>query len=77
MHPWYRGFNGTIAPMDKGQSYQVSGIITQVDETTLRITELPVRKWTQVSARREWAGAPGMTASCKPMREIRNLRHDR
>jgi DNA topoisomerase-2 len=47
MHPWYRGFNGSIVPADKGQSYQVSGIITQLDDTTLRITELPVRKWTQ------------------------------
>ena len=31
-----------------GKSYQINGVITQLDETTLEITELPVRKWTQV-----------------------------
>jgi DNA topoisomerase-2 len=31
-----------------GKSYQICGKISQVDDTTLEITELPVRKWTQV-----------------------------
>ncbi|GBG92399.1 hypothetical protein CBR_g55332 [Chara braunii] len=52
MHPWYRGFKGIIEQVDRadqtrGKSYVVSGTIEQVDETTLRVTELPIRKWTQ------------------------------
>lgn len=31
-----------------GKSYQICGVINQVDDTTLEITELPIRKWTQV-----------------------------
>jgi DNA topoisomerase-2 len=31
-----------------GKSYQICGVITQVDDTTLDIMELPIRKWTQV-----------------------------
>lgn len=50
MMPWYRGFNGTIEEVvsNKGQkSYVLSGVINQIDDTTLEITELPVKKWTQ------------------------------
>lgn len=32
---------------ESGRSYTISGVYEQVDETTIRITELPVRKWTQ------------------------------
>lgn len=28
-------------------TYTITGVIEQVDSTTLRITELPVRRWTQ------------------------------
>ena len=31
----------------ESKSYQCSGVITQLGETTLEITELPIRKWTQ------------------------------
>ncbi|KZV36276.1 DNA topoisomerase 2 [Dorcoceras hygrometricum] len=51
MHPWYRGFRGTIEKTATkeagGVSYTISGIIEEVDDATLRITELPIRKWTQ------------------------------
>ncbi|KAH6759755.1 topoisomerase II [Perilla frutescens var. frutescens] len=50
MHPWYKGFIGSIetnAMKETGTSYTVSGNIEEVDETTIRITELPIRKWTQ------------------------------
>jgi len=50
MMPWYRGFRGSIEEVvdRKGnRSYVVSGIINQLDGTTLEITELPIRKWTQ------------------------------
>eukprot|EP00976_Prorocentrum_cordatum_P026641 541684-Prorocentrum_minimum.AAC.3 len=47
----FLGFKGSIELLPekaKGVSYQVMGNIEQVDATTLRITELPIRKWTQV-----------------------------
>ncbi|KAK4690014.1 DNA topoisomerase II, partial [Tremellales sp. Uapishka_1] len=46
MTPWFRGFKGSIERIDQDK-YKVSGIINKVDDTTIEITELPVRKWTQ------------------------------
>lgn len=45
MTPWYRGFTGLIEKLDKDK-YKVSGIVNVTDETTIEITELPVRTWT-------------------------------
>jgi DNA topoisomerase-2 len=46
LYPNYYGFTGTIAP--KGPtSYSVEGEIERVDATTIKITELPIRRWTQ------------------------------
>lgn len=41
-------FSVKIIPNSKGpSSYTVEGKIEKVDETTLKITELPIKKWTQ------------------------------
>lgn len=47
MHPWYRGFNGKIEIDEGDKSYRVSGAWEQLDECTIRVTELPVGVWTQ------------------------------
>eukprot|EP00850_Spirogloea_muscicola_P004740 SM000020S06090 [mRNA] locus=s20:870766:880569:- [translate_table: standard] len=50
MDPWYKGFQGSIqlaATKENGQSYTVTGTIQQTSATTVDITELPVRRWTQ------------------------------
>lgn len=56
--PWFRGFKvhcffpsmltsqGTIERVDTDK-FKVTGIATKVDDKTIDITELPVRKWTQ------------------------------
>jgi DNA topoisomerase II len=46
MHPWWRGFKGEIKQTAKNK-YDVSGVITKLDDTTVEITELPIHKWTQ------------------------------
>ncbi|KAK6346964.1 DNA topoisomerase 2 [Orbilia brochopaga] len=46
MQPWYRGFKGRVDRLSP-EKYQFSGIINQVNDTTVEITELPVRLWTQ------------------------------
>lgn len=46
MTPWYRGFGGSIVP-SKANSYAVCGRAEQLDERTVLISELPLRKWTQ------------------------------
>ncbi|CAO1613505.1 unnamed protein product [Sympodiomycopsis kandeliae] len=45
MQPWYRGFTGPIEAAGSDR-YKVSGHLTQIDESTWDITELPVRVWT-------------------------------
>ncbi|GMK55253.1 hypothetical protein CspeluHIS016_0203090 [Cutaneotrichosporon spelunceum] len=46
MTPWFRGFKGTIERIDNDR-YKVSGIAEKINDETIEITELPVRKWTQ------------------------------
>ncbi|KAJ3203013.1 DNA topoisomerase 2 [Entophlyctis luteolus] len=46
MKPWYRGFTGTIEPTEKG-GFKVSGTIMKTSSTTVDITELPIKVWTQ------------------------------
>mmetsp|Transcript_105203 Transcript_105203/g.241120 ORF Transcript_105203/g.241120 Transcript_105203/m.241120 type:complete len:1428 (+) Transcript_105203:26-4309(+) len=48
MMPWYRGYKGSIVPNQKGQGFDVTGVVQAQEESqSLVITELPVRKWTQ------------------------------
>lgn len=45
MKPWYRGFKGTIEEVSDGK-YACHGVYAQEGDSTIRITELPVGKWT-------------------------------
>lgn len=45
MRPWYRGFKGPIEDDIKG--YRAVGVIDEIDDTTVEITELPLGFWTQ------------------------------
>lgn len=45
MKPWYRGFTGDIDEVAPGR-FKVSGRVTQIDDKTYEITELPIRTWT-------------------------------
>nr|AAS90120.1 DNA topoisomerase type 2 [Tetrahymena thermophila] len=42
--PWYKGFTGEISNNEKSQ-ITVSGKYHLVNETTIEITELPIKKW--------------------------------
>uniref|UniRef100_A0A8C2SVS6 DNA topoisomerase 2 n=1 Tax=Coturnix japonica TaxID=93934 RepID=A0A8C2SVS6_COTJA len=46
MLPSYRNFKGTIDELGPNQ-YVISGEVSILDSTTIEITELPVRTWTQ------------------------------
>ena len=46
MAPWFRDFKGTVTPMAQDR-YKFSGIIKQVSDSEVEITELPIRVWTQ------------------------------
>ncbi|ODV78226.1 DNA topoisomerase II [Suhomyces tanzawaensis NRRL Y-17324] len=45
MIPWYKGWEGFIEK-NGSERFKVMGKIEQVDETTLEITEIPVKTWT-------------------------------
>jgi DNA topoisomerase-2 len=47
MLPWYRGFTSSIETTDKPGRYKVTGIIKDVGDNMVEITELPVGMWTQ------------------------------
>ncbi|XP_074575235.1 DNA topoisomerase 2-like [Curcuma longa] len=48
MDPWYRGFKFLVsATKEGGLTYTITGLVEEIDSTTLRVTELPVRRWTQ------------------------------
>ena len=45
IHPYYKGFKGTIAKDDNGK-YVSKGVWKKVSDTVIKITELPVGTWT-------------------------------
>eukprot|EP00930_Biecheleria_cincta_P009214 TRINITY_DN11090_c0_g1_i1.p1 TRINITY_DN11090_c0_g1~~TRINITY_DN11090_c0_g1_i1.p1 ORF type:complete len:1408 (+),score=413.95 TRINITY_DN11090_c0_g1_i1:74-4297(+) len=53
MSPWYKNFKGTITPNEKETGrFEIVGCIHKKNDTTLEITELPVKSWTQ--GYKEW-----------------------
>jgi DNA topoisomerase-2 len=46
LKPWYKGFKGSILAANKPGSFLMYGKYQVVDETTVRITELPIGVWT-------------------------------
>ena len=46
MTPWWRGFKGTVKKT-ADHKYDVIGVATKLNDTTIEITELPIHKWTQ------------------------------
>ena len=45
MKPWFKNFRGTIESIDH-QRYVVNGEISNLSDTKVEVTELPVRTWT-------------------------------
>jgi len=45
MTPWFRGWEGKIE-LDKPGSYKIYGKFSRISETTIEISELPLRRWT-------------------------------
>jgi DNA topoisomerase-2 len=44
--PWYRGFEGTTVS-ENSSRFRLTGTLKKVDSTTIEITELPIKSWTQ------------------------------
>lgn len=50
MHPWYKGFTGTIEPKEKVGNHVSKYLVKvpyEVDGNELRVTDLPIGKWTR------------------------------
>lgn len=45
MHPWYKGYKGSIVQADG--KHIVTGVFEVTEDDTLEITELPIGKWTR------------------------------
>lgn len=46
MVPWWKGFKGTIKKVGE-HKFDVTGLATKLNDTSIEITELPIHKWTQ------------------------------
>ena len=49
LYPWVRGFTGILEPTSKKNPtrFKSTGIVQQINSTTVEITELPVGRWTE------------------------------
>eukprot|EP00930_Biecheleria_cincta_P023601 TRINITY_DN17030_c0_g1_i2.p1 TRINITY_DN17030_c0_g1~~TRINITY_DN17030_c0_g1_i2.p1 ORF type:complete len:1542 (+),score=490.15 TRINITY_DN17030_c0_g1_i2:59-4684(+) len=48
MTPWYRGFKGSVKPMEGSPGrFECTGVAQRKGRVRLEITELPVKRWTQ------------------------------
>lgn len=47
MSPWYKGFTGSIGLSETMGKFEVMGRIQKTSDTTLEISELPLKTWTQ------------------------------
>ena len=45
IHPWFRGFKGTVTEVAPGK-YEIVGTVERKSDNTVEITELPIRYWT-------------------------------
>jgi DNA topoisomerase-2 len=46
MTPWYRGWTGTVEKLSD-HKFKFNGVIRQIDELRVEVTELPIKMWTQ------------------------------
>ncbi|KAL4737217.1 DNA topoisomerase [Aspergillus similis] len=46
MQPWFKGFKGEVTQLGPDK-YKFSGLIKQISDKELEVTELPIRTWTQ------------------------------
>ncbi|CDF38122.1 unnamed protein product [Chondrus crispus] len=47
MMPWYRGFNGSIVPVQNSKSYDIYGTLRKSsEENVFKVEELPIKAWT-------------------------------
>lgn len=47
MEPWYAGFTGEIVKNEEEDSYTVNGKYEILGKNHMKITELPLKKWTR------------------------------
>lgn len=52
MQPWYRGFTGTVSPVQNAPTFDVHGVVSDLGDGRLQLSELPIRTWT--SPYKEW-----------------------
>lgn len=52
MQPWYRGFTGTVSPVQNAPTFDVHGVVSDLGGGRLHLSELPVRTWT--TPYKEW-----------------------
>jgi DNA topoisomerase-2 len=46
MTPWYRGWTGTVEKLSE-HKFKFNGVIRQIDDLRVEVTELPIKMWTQ------------------------------